>query len=44
MEVVENDYVKFWFENGLLFNELKYPVHITAEVMAELIVMRHDFE
>lgn len=38
----ENDYVKYWFENGVLMNELKRPMHITLEVMIELIELRHQ--
>lgn len=42
MKEVENEYVKFWFENGLLINELKKPIHITLKVMVELIALRHQ--
>lgn len=41
MEEVENEYVRFWFENGILVNELKKPIHVTLEVMMELIALRH---
>ncbi|TRX02384.1 DUF7793 family protein [Flavobacterium gawalongense] len=43
MEEFENDYVKYWFENGVLMNELKKPTHVTLEVMTELIETRHQF-
>lgn len=42
MEELENEYVKFWFENGILINELKEPIHITKEVMIVLIELRHQ--
>ena len=41
MEMIENEYVKFWFEDGLLINELKFPIHVTEDVMKELIILRH---
>lgn len=40
MDKVENEYVEFWFENGLLRNNLKKPIHVTEEIMVELIEMR----
>jgi hypothetical protein len=43
MEEVENDYVRYWFENGILMNELKRPTHITLDIMKELIELRHQF-
>lgn len=42
MEEIENEYVKYWFENGVLINELKKPVHITLEIMIGLIELRHQ--
>lgn len=41
MEEIENEFVKFWFEDGLLFNELKRPIHYTLEVVIEIVELRH---
>jgi hypothetical protein len=41
MKEIENEYVKFYFENEILISELKMPIHITQEVMIELIELRH---
>lgn len=40
MDKIENEYVRFWFENGILFNELKSPTQITKEVMEGLVELR----
>jgi hypothetical protein len=41
MKEIENKYIKFWFEEGLLISELKNPVHVTLELMIEFIELRH---
>lgn len=42
MKEVENEYVKYWFEDEVLMNELKKPVHINLEIMKSLIDLRHQ--
>lgn len=42
MEMVENEYARFWFENGVLINELKDPIEIDVEIMTKLIELRHE--
>lgn len=41
MEEIENEYVKYWFENGVLMNELKKPIHLDLEIIVQLIELRH---
>ena len=41
MEEIENEYVKYWFENGVLINELKKPIHLNLEIIVQLIELRH---
>ncbi|MGG7034593.1 MAG: hypothetical protein ACI7YS_05270 [Flavobacterium sp.] len=40
MEEIENEYVKFWFENGILFDELKRSTQITKDIMIGLVELR----
>ncbi len=42
MKEIENEYVRFWFEDGILINELKKPVQVTLEIMISLIDLRHQ--
>lgn len=39
---MENSYIKFWFENGILFSEYKTSVELDNERMNEVIAMRHE--
>ena len=42
MEIIENDFIKFWKEDGILFSEYKKPTTITLENAREVVRMRHD--
>jgi hypothetical protein len=42
MKVVENDFVKFWIENDILFNSFKIPTTVTLENAKEMIALRHE--
>jgi hypothetical protein len=42
MNEVENEYARFWFENGILINELKEPIEVDLEIMSKLIELRHE--
>jgi len=42
MKEIENEYVKFWFEDGILMNKLKKPIHVNLEIMKELVELRHQ--
>lgn len=39
---MENSYIKFWMENGILFSEYKTSVELNYERMNEVIAMRHE--
>jgi len=41
MEEIENEFVKFWIEEGILINELKKPIHVTLEIAIEMVELRH---
>jgi len=41
MEEIEGEFIKFWFEDGILFSELKRPTHYTLEVAIEIVSLRH---
>lgn len=41
MKEVKNEYVKFWMEDGILYNEFTKPVSLSEEVVKELIELRH---
>lgn len=41
MEEIENEFLKIWFEDGILISELKRPTHYTLEVAIEVVEMRH---
>ena len=40
--MVENEYARFWFENGVLINVLKKPIEVDLEIMTKLIELRHE--
>lgn len=40
--MVENEYARFWFENGVLINELKEPIEVDLKIMTKLIELRHE--
>ena len=42
MNVVENDFIKFWFEDGLLCSAYKVPVDIDLEKAKQTIALRHE--
>ncbi|MFA9189812.1 hypothetical protein AAGV28_00385 [Flavobacterium sp. FZUC8N2.13] len=41
METIENEYARFWFENGVLFSELKEPIEFDVKIVSNLIELRH---
>lgn len=42
MEVFENDFFKFWIDDGLLFSAFKEPTDMTLEVAKSAIELRHS--
>jgi hypothetical protein len=39
---VENDLVKYWFEDGILFNEFKEPFTMDLENIKKIVSLRHQ--
>jgi hypothetical protein len=39
---IENSFVKFWIEDGILFNEFKIPTDLNIENCKEIIKLRHE--
>ena len=42
MEELENDFIRFWIEDGILYSEYKKPTDITLENAKRLIALRHE--
>lgn len=42
MTEVKNDYVKFWINDGILYNEFYKPIDLNEKVVKELIKLRHE--
>jgi hypothetical protein len=42
MEELENDFIKFWFENGILYSRFKKTTDGTLENIKEIIDLRHQ--
>lgn len=42
MQVVENDIIKYWIDDGILFSEYKKPVNITLNDAKAVILLRHQ--
>jgi hypothetical protein len=42
MKVLENEFIKFWFEDGILCSAYKEPVDIDLEKAKETISLRHE--
>lgn len=42
MNVVENEFMKFWVENGILYSVYKIPVDVDLEKAKESIALRHE--
>jgi hypothetical protein len=42
MEELENDFIKFWFENGILYSQFKKMTDGTLENIKEIIDLRHQ--
>ncbi len=38
---MENDYVRYWFEDGILFYEFKKPTHISLQMAIEIVELRY---
>lgn len=41
MNTMENDDMKFWIEDGILYNENKKTIIVTPEKAKEIIALRH---
>jgi len=41
METVENDFMKFWMHDGIMYSDLKFPTEITLDKVKGLIETRH---
>jgi hypothetical protein len=42
MDRIENEYIVYWRENGILFSSFKSPTVMTVEVIKTAIEMRHN--
>lgn len=42
MRLVENDFVKYWVEDGILYSQFKKPTIGTKENIVALINLRHE--
>lgn len=42
MEVLENEFVKFWFRDSILMSEYTKPTDLTIENAKDLIRLRHE--
>ena len=42
MKEIENDIIKFWIEDGILFSEYKKPIDVTLESAKSIIALRHE--
>lgn len=40
MKELENDFIKFWIENGILFSRFKKPTELNIDTIKEAIAMR----
>lgn len=40
MEELENDFIKFWIEKGILFSRFKKPTELNIDTIKETIAMR----
>lgn len=39
---IENESIRFWKEDGILFNEFKKPTDLTLEIVEQIIDLRHQ--
>lgn len=39
---IENDYLRFWFENGILFSSFHDEIEVDLEMMKTIIKTRED--
>lgn len=42
MKIIENDSIKYWIEDEILFSEFKKPTNITLKNTKEFIALRHQ--
>lgn len=42
MKIVENNFVKFWIDNEILYSECKYKIDMTKENARAMIQLRHE--
>ncbi len=42
MNTVENDFIRFWIEGGIMFSEYKIPVNLTLDHAKKIIELRHE--
>jgi len=42
MKELENEFIKFWFENDILYSQFKRPTEGTLENIKEIINLRHQ--
>jgi hypothetical protein len=41
-KVLENEYIRFWIENRILFSEYKKPINLDLNIGVEIIKLRHE--
>jgi hypothetical protein len=41
MQIAENDFIKYWIEDGILYSEYKKPTDNTLENVKSMIALRH---
>ncbi len=42
MQEINNDFIKYWFENGILCSEFTKPVVVNLDEMKKMIELRHQ--
>ncbi len=42
MNEIKNNYVRFWIEEGILFNKFSTQIELNSQIVKELIELRHE--
>ena len=40
--MLENEFIRFWLDDGILFSEYKKPIHLDLNLGVEIIKLRHE--
>ncbi len=40
-QTLENEFIRFWIEDGILFSEFKQPIHLDLNIGVDIINLRH---